>query len=778
MPIDPSIHSRRNPSAATIQYHVNRINNAFVEYENAARTLNHTLSSDIHNYSSRERNLIINEQSDIAASRLGDYLYEYTWRGNNEMQENAREFGMLSFRTHSQQDRLPLVPVNIIINQVMNEYRNILPDLYNFTTPRHPVINNRNGPGHPANGPGHPANGPGHPSSPRKTSSDNEDRSHTKHIPGILKNCKLTFQHIADNPGPFQKLGKLMLRICSKTILPEISERTKPNASCPIIPDVKRLVLSHLRIPRAPQDYNAKMKIKELDPTNILPFIYNYWIDLEPSKKATFFKVKGEPFYMIQNIFFGAGIDQGGVSREIMSKLAEQIKDFCGLGYPDTSNRDSQKNNKIFVESVEGSGRYIINSRFKLNTFKMNIPGYSAQQISTNEHLITLQRKYDEINENLINKYPNIHARTYELYKFIGSYYTYCLINDISINIQLSHNLLYVLVGSSPINNINKIITYYLMDNAGHPGLARTIVKKDDSYMQTPEVYLAENDYNEPGIAGTINDYAEQHRPYDPPFTLHNGSRDLSITIHNLKHYIRKVAMYESYGRTISSTASLVGDLSTLRLDFKVANFISGFNSYDIIEVFKRTLKNKPVLTLDLLLSSYEIPTKPELHEHIHYPYRYIPTSSKMFTMKYFVNYIMFLQQSESIREGKKIYNWFQEILFDYGKDYPIDTEQYPNATDELREELFVEFFKKLIAFWSGNPKIIHGREYIINCIHSTIAGALPQSHTCFFAIDLPLNISSKEDLYRRLVIAVLNSDPGIGNAGGRRHNRIRHSKK
>jgi len=107
MPIDPSIHSRRNPNAATIQYHVNRINNALVEYENAARTLNHTISSDIHNYSSRERNLIINEQTDIAASRLGDYLYEYTWRGSNEMQENAREFGMISFRRQSQQNRLP-----------------------------------------------------------------------------------------------------------------------------------------------------------------------------------------------------------------------------------------------------------------------------------------------------------------------------------------------------------------------------------------------------------------------------------------------------------------------------------------------------------------------------------------------------------------------------------------------------------------------------------------------------------------------------------------------
>jgi hypothetical protein len=53
------------------------------------------------------------------------------------------------------------------------------------------------------------------------------------------------------------------------------------------------------------------------------------------------------------------------------------------------------------------------------------------------------------------------------------------------------------------------------------------------------------------------------------------------------------------------------------------------------------------------------------------------------------------------------------------------------------------------MAFWSGNSTVY---------MQSNNSNQFPSSHTCFFELDLPANISY-ETLYNRLIIAVQNTD-------------------
>ena len=617
--------------------------------------------------------------------------------------------------------------------------------------------------------------------STRDNTNDSQDRRHREHEADILNSCNEVFGHIAETEGYYQKFGKLMLRICSKTVIPTVSEsRTRPNGPCPSVIDFRRRLITAYN-PILIQ--RSQISIKNIDPTNVLPFMFNEWIKLKerPERQKSFFKRLTSEFFLIQNPLFGVGVDAGGVSRTLLNNLAEQIKDFCALGYP---KKTGENENRIFKESVKDSNRYVFNPKFRLDQFEMQLPhGYTEQDMRTNAHLRDLRDGIIEtgrnenpihidgfvgINQRLNSKYPNIEARTAELFKFIGAYYAFCILNDICIDIPLSRNILYGLYKTIGDLDQNKVITYYLLDNASKPGLARTIIKQEDSYMQTPDIYLPTNaevaeavqngtDIEDTsGLAGMFNDFAEQHHHGEEPFHLIEEDNNKPVTVENLRDYIFRVAMYENFGRAVEEDTPLINFAQ---------GFYEGFNIFGVKKTLSQLLRSKPIIVLDRLLSSYEIPTKPGRNVQMMYPAGYQPNQSEITTMRYFINFKLRFNSNNAAAHD--IINWFREILFNYGSDYPVDTSIYAHPTDEIRTELFTEFFKKLIAFWSGNPKVMFNKNYIINLIDNRASGALPMSHTCFFTLDLPTNITSKEDLYRRLILAVFNSGGEIGNAGG-----------
>ena len=102
-------------------------------------------------------------------------------------------------------------------------------------------------------------------------------------------------------------------------------------------------------------------------------------------------------------------------------------------------------------------------------------------------------------------------------------------------------------------------------------------------------------------------------------------------------------------------------------------------------------------------------------------------------------------------------------------------TNPVANPTPEQKEEFF-KFIDKLLKFWSGTSFYKANEEYKIQ-INSLLSPThLPQSHTCFFLIDLPdytsaPNVASDEDigrlLYNKVNNAISNVEGGFGFAGG-----------
>jgi hypothetical protein len=96
-----------------------------------------------------------------------------------------------------------------------------------------------------------------------------------------------------------------------------------------------------------------------------------------------------------------------------------------------------------------------------------------------------------------------------------------------------------------------------------------------------------------------------------------------------------------------------------------------------------------------------------------------------------------------------------------------------PNPNDK---EAFFKFIDKLLKFWSGSAFYKDNEEYKIQINPGLSATHLPQSHTCFFLIDLPdytsaPNVASDEDigrlLYNKVNNAISNVEGGFGFAGG-----------
>ena len=116
-----------------------------------------------------------------------------------------------------------------------------------------------------------------------------------------------------------------------------------------------------------------------------------------------------------------------------------------------------------------------------------------------------------------------------------------------------------------------------------------------------------------------------------------------------------------------------------------------------------------------------------------------------------------------------KVGAWFEEILNDAGRSFPMDefeqekSSSKSKSTSKQKKEKFVEFFTKLMFFWSGLRKLNATSTYQVVFID----GAMPRASTCFYQLKLPKGVANKETLYRKLVTAVYNVEAGVGLYGG-----------
>jgi hypothetical protein len=118
----------------------------------------------------------------------------------------------------------------------------------------------------------------------------------------------------------------------------------------------------------------------------------------------------------------------------------------------------------------------------------------------------------------------------------------------------------------------------------------------------------------------------------------------------------------------------------------------------------------------------------------------------------------------------REIYTMFQSIITEMDGKVPLDEfgatiglspeENSRSRSRKLKGKAYVEFFMRLMQFWTGYRKI--DMDAILQVTFERNRG-MPTSHTCFRQLCLPRDIRDKDDLYERLVKAVSYVERGIG---------------
>ena len=366
---------------------------------------------------------------------------------------------------------------------------------------------------------------------------------------------------------------------------------------------------------------------------------------------------------------------------------------------------------KIFIPIEEGNKRYTINTAYKL----------------------------------IIDGRESIDIKYFWMY--IGQFLQFCIVNGITLDFYLSHTLLYILLEQEEKLKPVNVATYFVLDH--NDSLTKTLV----------DTLNDENQINA-GYYDEFNDY----------YPLVKRNKKISKT--NFFEYITMVAYYDVNKETFDNNdiiSSIIGSFKDGFSELKYTNFI------------KVLRKNKVTIqTLDRLLSESNVTLE----------------NLKKFTETTFTtdtNCIAPLLQCDTAYETntyinadgveisqpnpkynpehKKIFENFKRIIASGARTFPIDLAAAKSSSDSAessgakrrRSEEYLRFAKRLFHFWSSNSQIAFSphRPYKVVIINRT--GSLPTTHTCFYTIDIPDDLTSYKELYKKLVIAVNNVEDELG---------------
>lgn len=366
---------------------------------------------------------------------------------------------------------------------------------------------------------------------------------------------------------------------------------------------------------------------------------------------------------------------------------------------------------KIFIPIEEGNKRYTINTAYKLI-----IDGRESKYI---EHF----------------------------WMYIGQFLQFCIVNGITLDFYLSHTLLYILLEKEEKLKPENVATYFIVDH--NDSLTKTLV----------DTLNDENQINA-GYYDEFNDY----------YPLVKRNKKISKT--NFFEYVTMVAYYDVNKETFDNNDII----STIIGSFKDGFF--GLKHTNFIKVLR---KNKvSIQTLDRLLSESNV-TLENLKKF----------SETTFTTD--TNCIAPLLQCETAYETntyinadgveisqpnpkynpehKKIFENFKRIIASGARTFPIDLATAKSSSDSAessgakrrRSEEYLRFTKRLFHFWSSNSQIAFSPHTPYKVAIINRVGSLPTTHTCFYTIDIPDDLTSYKELYKKLVIAVNNVEDELG---------------
>ena len=321
-----------------------------------------------------------------------------------------------------------------------------------------------------------------------------------------------------------------------------------------------------------------------------------------------------------------------------------------------------------------------------------------------------------------------------KFYKFIGLLLSFILVNDCGIEHNLSSYIL-ALFNNSSIDDLDDYDYVYFMLNdftifttsilnlmADPPTIQHTFIGFNDYYQLVPE------------------------------------DKDLDRT--NIQEYLILLSKF----------------MMTKTILRKEIDIPQGTSEDDITSLIHKSNKMHKYLGKgipDVIKSYFSKLTLKSINSYL-----VTPTMSDDIINKLIRNFTTTMNKKIRLLPPNSNLQKLTELFINYVLTNPI-----ANPTEQ-QKEVFFKFIDKLLKFWSGSSFYKANEEYKIQINAGLSATHLPQSHTCFFLIDLPDYIQpGKSDdeigklLYDKINTAILNVEDGISLHGGAKKKAKRNKK-
>jgi hypothetical protein len=319
-----------------------------------------------------------------------------------------------------------------------------------------------------------------------------------------------------------------------------------------------------------------------------------------------------------------------------------------------------------------------------------------------------------------------------DFYTFLGKLISFILVNDCG----LEHNLSSYLVASlykDPRTFTGADYVYFMMDD--FPEYFKSIV---NLLKMNPE----EIEY----VSIGFNDYFNLDR---------DNSKELNKD--NIEEYLYKCSEF----------------MMTQTILRKDIDNISGGTAYNRVANYGKEIHQLFINGIVENIRNYLIESKVPLSAVNSYLIK--PTMSQEIIDKLILNFNNTMLGLIGGR-NREYLTKMKDIFIDYILKYRVDKYQLSGNTSNDRmvgKEKYFKFIDNLLRFWSGSSFYKSNESYKIQINENLSVEHLPQSHTCFFTIDLPKYTGTNDKeigdkLYNKIEMAITNAETGIGLAGGK----------
>jgi hypothetical protein len=411
-----------------------------------------------------------------------------------------------------------------------------------------------------------------------------------------------------------------------------------------------------------------------------------------------------------------------GTNNKIYKKVRQPGIDVGGLRRDFITALTTELFQKEIFITMDGTKKYFLNPNF--------LPNDEFKWIVEN------------ISGTTINISTNDFLKTF--YNFIGNLLSFILVNDCGIEHNLSS---YIMANFHYTDNtVIDDLDYVNYTIADFPEFINTITNLMADPANIENAFIGLNDYYQ--LQGEYGD-------------------DINLTDQNIETYIMLVSKFMMTATPLRKDIELKGaNLSTSITETNynlivnkakkiLLHLIEGIPS-DIKSYFKKY----PIKALNSFLVT--------------------PTMSNEIINKLKANFTLAMgkRNSTKIGDNKALHEKLTRLFISH-----VLTRGSHMGSDD-NEENFFKFIDKLLKFWSASSFYKENEEYKIQINTLLSTNHFPQSHTCFFTIDLPnyADPSTQSDndigqkLYEKIKGAINNVSAGMDLAGGSRRRSSRRN--